>query len=448
MVNLVNSAWRLDRRTLLRGLGFGVALPWLEAMGPMAAAAESSPNTPPRPRRFCAFFFGNGVALPGKDKPEHKEWHWFPHTDGADYQFTKPLEPLAARRADLTILGNLSHATSRALVGHNTGDVWLTGADIRENLVNSISLDQLVARHVGHHTRVPSLVMSSNGGVGPKSRTTTISFDGQGRAIPAESTPRRIFERLFTQPADGDKASRQRALASGRRRVDFLLDDAKSLRHRLGQPDQRRLDEFLQSLSEVESRLVRAEAWLDKALPQVDPNRINLDVSPAGPAEFIRTMFDLIVLAFETDTTRVATYQIGAEDGVGICDRFPAIVGLGNGHHGLSHGNMLNWAKYDRFLSEQYAYFLDRLASVREADERLLDNTVCLYGSGTSTTHNARNYPLVLAGGKSIGLKHGRYLRQPAERSLGDLYLTLLHRFDIPVDKFADNSGEFTEIVS
>jgi hypothetical protein len=443
---MFNAAWRLDRRTMLRGLGGGITLPWLEAMWP-AAAAGAAAAEPARPRRFCGVFFANGVALPGKDKPELRDWHWFPYTEGADYEFNKPLEPLAPRRADMTILGGLSHATSRELVGHATADVWLTGADIRRNTNNSISLDQMIARSVGHHTRVPSLVMSSHGGVGPKTRTTTISFDGEGRQIPAASKPRQIFERLFTQAGDDDKAARLRAVTRGRRQVDFLLDGAASLRRRLGQPDQRRLDEFLQSLAEVESRLARAEAWIDKPLPRVDADRLNLEVSPGGPADFIRTMFDLIVLAFETDTTRVATYQISAEDGVGVCERFPIILGLGKGHHALSHDDIANWAKYDRFLSEQYAYFLDRLANVREGDERMLDNTICLYGSGTSTLHNARNYPLVLAGGKSLGLKHGHFLRQPAERPLGDLFLTLLHRFDIPVEKFADNAGEFTEIV-
>jgi hypothetical protein len=139
--------------------------------------------------------------------------------------------------------------------------------------------------------------------------------------------------------------------------------------------------------AEVESRLTRAEAWIDKPLPKVDADRLNLEVSPDGPADFIRTMFDLIVLAFETDTTRVAPYQISAEDGVGVCERFPIILGLGKGHHALSHDDIANWAKYDRFL------------------------------------------------------------RQPAERPLGDLILTLLHRFDVPVKTFADNAGEFTEIV-
>lgn len=435
------SSWQLDRRTLLRGAGLALALPWLEAM------AHAAPTTPARPKRFCAFFFGNGVALPDKKHAAFQDWHWFPHEEGPDYKFTKSLEPLEGHRSDMTIIGGMSHATSRGLVGHNTADIWLSGADIRENLNNSISIDQLIARHVGNQTRVPSLVMSSSGGTGSKSRTTTISFDGQGRAIPAESSPRAIFERLFERPSEGDHAARKRALASGKRRVDFLLDDAKSLRNRLGQPDQQRLDEFLQSLSEVESRLLRTEDWLDKAMPEVDRTKINLDVSPKGPTDFIRTMFDLIALAFETDTTRVATYQIAAEDGVGICDRFPAIIGLGNGHHGVSHGEPVPWGKYDRYLAEQYSYFLDRLARTNEGGERLLDDTISLYGSGTSTTHNARNYPLIVAGGKNLGFKHGRFIKHTEERSMGDLLLTMLHRLDIPVRSFADNASEFSEIV-
>jgi hypothetical protein len=415
--------------------------------------ADAAPAATKPPKRFCAFFFGNGVNLPSAKHPGHQDWHWFPHTDGADYKFTKSLETLAPHRADMTILGGLSHATSRQLVGHNTVDVWLTGADIRENLNNSASIDQVIARHQADKTRIHSLVLSSHGGVGTKSRSTTIAFDMQGRAIPAESNPRKIFERLFEPPTDGDLAARKKALTSGKRRVDFLLEDARSLRNKLGTPDQQRLDEFLQSLDEVEGRMARAQDWLGKALPQVERGAINLDVSQKGPTDYIRTMYDLIALAFETDTTRSAAYQVTAEDGVGICDRFPAILKLGRagGHHGLSHDEndpASGWGKYDRYLAEQFAYFLDRLAKVREGDSRLLDNTVALYGSGTSNTHNARNYPLVLAGGKSLGLKHGRFIKQKTERPLGDLFLTLLHRFDVPAKSFADNAGEFREILA
>jgi hypothetical protein len=415
--------------------------------------ASAAPTATEKPKRFCAFFFGNGVAL-SKPTDQTSDWNWFPRTDGPDYEFTRSLETLAGHKQNLTIFGQLSHPSSRQLVGHNTGDVWLTGADIRLNLNNSISIDQLIARHYGLHTRIPSLVLSSNGGTGMKSRATTISFDQQGRAIPAESNPRSIFERLFEKPADGDRAARERALSAGRKRVDFLLEDARSLRNRLGRPDQQRLDEFLSSLSEVESRLSRAQTWLGKAIPDVDRSKLNLEVSQQGPTDYIRTMMDLIVLAFETDTSRVATYQISSEDGHGICDRFPGILKIGTGkhggHHSLSHSDPTkdsSWGEYDRYLAEQFAYFLDRLSAIREGETSVLDRTLAMYGSGTSNTHNARNYPIVLAGGKDLGFRHGRYIKAREERPLGDLYVTMLHRLDLPVRKFADNSSEFTEIV-
>jgi len=440
-------SWHLNRRTILRGSGVALALPWLEAMAPAAPAS-------PKPKRFCAFFFGNGVSLTKPTDPT-SDWNWFPRTDGADYKFTKSLETLSGHRGDLTIFGQLSHPSSRQLVGHNTGDVWLSGADIRQNLNNSISIDQFIARDYGQHTRIPSLVLSSHGGTGMKSRATTIPFDQQGRAIPAESNPRSIFERLFEKPADGDRVTRERALASGRKRVDFLLEDARSLRGQLGRPDQQRLDEFLSSLGEVETRLARAQTWLGKAMPNVDRSRINLEVSQKGPTEYIRTMMDLIVLAFETDTTRVATYQISSEDGHGICDRFPGILKIGTGkhggHHGLSHSNPSkdsSWGEYDRYLAEQFAYFLNRLSAIREGETRVLDRTLALFGSGTSSTHHARNYPIVLAGGKDLGFRHGRYIKAREERPLGDLFVTMLQRLDFPVRKFAENSGEFGEVVA
>jgi hypothetical protein len=455
---MARPSWHLDRRTFLRGAGVSLALPWLEAMAKADPPAQ-------RPKRFCAFFFGNGVAIPnpkqGSSDSEYSSnaqdssgadegWSWFPRTGGSDYTLTKPLEPLAPYRSDMSIFGGMSHPASRLLVGHNTVDVWLTGADIRVSLQNSISLDQLIARHAGAHTRIPSLVLSSHGGVGTKSRSTTISFDAQGRSIPAASNPRLVFERLFEPAASGDTAAQQRALASGRRRVDFLLEDARSLRNNLGRPDQRRLDEFLESLREVESRLSRAQSWLGQALPQVDREAVNLDVSPSGPTDYIRSMLNLIVLALETDTTRVAAYQICAEDGVGICDRFPTILGIGNsGHHNLSHTNGgRDWAEYDRYLAEQFAWFLDRLATIREGESRLLDNTMALFGSGTSTTHNARNYPTILAGGANMGLRHGRFFKHETERPLGNLYVTMLKRYGIPVDSFAENDGEFPEILA
>ena len=255
---MARPSWHLDRRTFL----WRPACPW---PCPGWKPCRTPITACPAAQLLCAFFFGNGVALPGRNQAHFQDWHWFPHTDGADYRLTQSLSPLEPYRRDMTIFGGLSHATSRQLVAHNTVDVWLTGADIRVNLENSISIDQVIARRYASQTRIPSLVLSSQGGVGAKSRSTTISFGAQGRAIPAESMPRRIFERLFEPPAEGDALPGNACSPSGyRRRVDFLLDDARSLRNNLGRPDQQRLDEFLQSLSEVETRLVRSQEWLGR----------------------------------------------------------------------------------------------------------------------------------------------------------------------------------------
>ncbi len=380
-----------------------------------------------RPKRFCAFFFGNGVALPDQQSCRtYQDWHWFPHTDGPDYRLTRSLEPLEPHRHDMTIFGGLSHPTSRQLVGHNTVDVWLTGADIRVNLQNSISIDQVIARQYAAHTRIPSLVLSSQGGVGTKSRSTTISFDAQGRAIPAESMPRRVFERLFEPPPRGDLAARERALASGRRRVDFLLEDSRSLRNNLGRPDQQRLDEFLQSLSEVESRLARCARL---ARPGAAAGRSRGD----QPRR----------LAARTD--RLHPHH-ARPDRPGVRDRHDARRRLPDVRRGrrrhlrpLSRDPRHRPRRTSRPQPrQQQPRHLGPLRplprrTVRllpgpprrrsaKGKTRLLDNTMALYGSGTSTTHNARNYPTILAGGQNLGLRHGRFIKQQTERPLGDLY--------------------------
>ena len=201
-----------------------------------------------------------GSRFPSRIPPDAAEgWTWFPSNGGSDYALTKPLEPLAAHRSDLSIFGGMSHPSSRLLVGHNTVDVWLTGADIRFTLDNTISLDQLIARHSGRpHAHPTPWSFSSHGGVGTKSRSTTISFDAQGRQVPRRVGPGRLFRtRLFEPPrtATGPLTGEGGAGLRDAGRVDFLLEDSRSLRNNLGRPDQRRLDEFLESLSEVETRL-------------------------------------------------------------------------------------------------------------------------------------------------------------------------------------------------
>ena len=440
--------WHLNRRTFLHGTGVSLALPYLECMGSASSQASQNP-----PARLCCSFFANGVSLPPEKHPDHKKWHWFPFGEGKDYELTQTLKPLEPFRKDMTILGGLSHPLGRLLVGHATGDIWLTAGDVRgSEYRNSISIDQQYALSQSKHTRIPSLVLSSNGGVGYKTRTATVSFNQQGEAIPAESMPRQIFERLFKQDSSLPLATRRHQIHHDRRIIDMVLEDSKTLRRNLSSLDKAKLDEYLQSVHEIESRIDSTEKWLGTPLPNVDENGLNLEADQKAPEAYIRTLYDLIVLAFQTDTTRSATYLISQEDGKGISDKFPAVaLGL-SGHHSLSHGGgkekgYENWARYDQFLASQQAYFLDRLRNTQEGDRSLLDSTITLFGSATSTTHNARNYPLVLAGGRKLGLKHGEFRKYTEDTPLSNLFFTMLDRLKSPVAKFADSTGSLSELV-
>ncbi len=443
---MAQKSWHLDRRTFLRGTGVAVALPWLESMGRAADVPKE------RPKRVCAVYFANGVSLPPEKHEDHEKWHWFPLGEGRDYRFTQTLSPLEPFRDDLSVLGGLSHPKGRKLVGHATGDIFITGGDVRGSQYrNTISLDQYAASIIGRTTRVPSLVLSSNGGVGYKTRTATISYDQAGEAIPAESAPRQVFDRLFASEEGASLAEKRRKLRQDRRVVDLVLEQSKSLRLKLGKNDREKLDEYLGSVQEIEDRIDRTEAWLGRQRPDVDVSDVDLQADQQAPENYLRTMYDLMYLAFQTDTTRAATFLVSQEDGKGVSDKFPQLaLGLG-GHHGLSHGTGKDkgyerWAQYDQFLAKQFAHFLDRLKTSREGDGNLLDHTVALYGSATSTTHNARNYPLVLAGGSGLGLKHGAYHRFTEHTPCSNLFVTMLDRLGVPVERFADSTGEMSEL--
>lgn len=442
---MAEKSWHLNRRTFLRGMGVSLALPMLEGM-------TASAKTEKRPPRLSCVFFANGVSLPPAKHADHAKWHWFPLGEGKDYRLTDTLKPLEPFRKEMSVLGGLSHPLGRLLVGHATADIWLTGGDVRgSDYRNSISLDQRVAQIQGRHTRIPSLVLSSNGGVGYKTRTATVSFNAEGEAIPAESMPRQIFERLFKEDKTGSLASRKRQLQHDRRIVDLVLDEAKTLRHKLGYNDQQKLEEYLDSVHEIEQRINRTEKWLGTPRPQVDPNSLKLEAKQNAPEDYIRTIYDLMYLAFQTDTSRVATYQISQEDGKGVSDKFPALALSLSGHHSLSHGTgkeggYAAWARYDQFLAKQHAYFLERLRKTQEGDGSLLDNTMVLFGSATSTTHNARNYPLILAGGGQLGLRHGAYHKFTEETPLTNLYVTLLQKLGVETERFADSTGAISEL--
>jgi hypothetical protein len=430
----------VDRRAFLVGAGgVSLALPVLEAMG--AEVAERIP------RRFCALYTANGMSLPRK---EHgiDEWSWFPRAEkSGEFVFGKSTEPLAPFRKQLSFLGGLHHPSGPKADPHVCSDMWLTGAPLhnpKPGTYNTAGLDQVVALHTKKHCRQPSLVLSIDAGTGFLSRTGTISYSLEGRPIPAESSPRRVFNRLFRGDRESLKAERDK-LRRQIKLVDAVAESARSLDRQLGKSDRERMDQYLTSLGEVESRLVAAEKWADVPLKKQDHAHLKLGASPEGePADYYRTMFDLIALAFDADITRSVAFMLNREDGMGISDTFPIKLGLGHTHHWLSHATdkagQLAFAKYDLFLSEQVAHFLGQLAKYKDRDGAVLDNTIVLYGSGASTTHNPRNLPTLVAGGSKMGLKHGTYWRKDGAR-MSNVYLSILRALGVEQESFADSTG-------
>ncbi len=437
---------KIDRRAFLRGMGgAALALPVLDAMG--------GEVTEQAPRRFCALYTANGMSLP-RTENGLDEWSWFPAAESQDeFVFGKSTEPLSPFRKQLSFMGGLQHPSGPKADPHTCSDMWLTGAPLhnpKPGTYNSVALDQVVALHTKQYCRQPSLVLSIDAGTGFLSRTGTISYSLEGRPIPAENNPRRVFNRLFR----GDRDSLQSQRENLQRRiklVDAVVESARSLDQQLGKSDRERMDQYLTSLDEVESRLIASEQWIDIPLKEQDYSHLNLDATSEGePAEYYRTMFDLIALAFDADITRSVAFMLNREDGMGISDTFPLKLGLSKTHHNLSHATdkdgQLGFAKYDLFLSQQLAHFFNRMNGYQDRNGSVLDNTIVLYGSGASTTHTPVNLPTLLAGGANMGLNHGTYWRNDVTR-MSNMYLSILRSMGIEQDSFADSTTTLSESI-
>lgn len=442
----MTKSWHLDRRTFLRGGSAALALPLLDCMNVHASATE-----PEIPRRMCAVYFPFGVSLPKHDS-EFGDWNWFPRGEGQNFEFTNTLKSLTPLKDDVTVLSGLSHPTGWKMGGHDTGDIFLTAAEFKgSRYTNSISIDQYAAMHLGQQTRFPSLTLSSDGGVGEPTRSTTLSFSRKGRPIPALSSPKQVFSRFFDQNASGLRSQRTE-LENTNSMLDLVLQHAHSVEGKLGARDKRKFDEYLTSVREIEKRVERSQQWLDIPRPDVDPTSLALQSTQEDPREYIRTMYDLMYLGFQTDSTRVSTFMLGQVAGATtIANAFPACLGLAGNWHGLAHGagkkgGYENLGRFDQFLADQLAYFLQRLKDTPEGDSNLLDRTMVLYGSSNSRTHNNHNYPLLLAGGKQLGFKHGQYLSYGEQIPLSNLFVTMLDRMNVPVERFADSTGEMSEL--
>ncbi|MCH2371774.1 MAG: DUF1552 domain-containing protein [Pirellulales bacterium] len=431
-------SWHLNRRTILKSLGVSMALPWLECM------SWGSDLEPPR-NRFFAGFFAYGVPMPLDDASDRLRNGWFPVGTGKNYVAPAMHESIMPLRDKITFLSGLSHPSMRSTSAHKGADYFLTGADILKTYdKQTISIDQHVARSIGQDTRFESMVLSSFGGVNRPYRSSTLSFDRAGRPIPALNNPAEIFRRMFGVTTDTER----NALASRGSVIDEILGEARDLNLRLGANDQRKMDEYLNSVRELEKMTARAVEWQSTPKSKVDAQHLDLSLNVTSPREYLTVMYDLMALAFQTDTTRVASFQTACEEG-GLTDRFPSALGLANSSHKLSHEkkDYDDVAKYLSFLNEMHANFIHKLDSIQEGDSTLLDNTLCFYGCATSKTHQATNYPIILSGGKNMGFAHGSHLNYSDEIPLSNLFVTISNQVGGPTESFADSTADISEVL-
>jgi hypothetical protein len=442
---------RLDRRTFLRGASVSLAVPWLECMG--ATSTIAAPATTP-PKRFLALYVGHGFAITRNKDNKGRNWSWYPRvTEDGTMTFGKSMSGFNEFKDRTSVYYGLEHPRVVSFNGHGTADSFLTGSKI-DDAVRSPSLDQVAALVHGKKTRYPSLVLGNESGLGSSGGSRTLSYNRFGRPIPAVNDVQKIYDSLFNSDPKLQEDDIRR-LRTDKRLVDRVLESHKDLKRRLGKSDSEKLDHYLHSLNEVEQDLIRLRLWLDKPKPKVDSRVLDFEAGVKAPESFVRTMYNLIFLAFQTDSTRYATYMLQNMSG-GAWNQMPrTALGLGGSHHDLAHGAagqnpkaLERLGTFDKFHGDLLAEFIKKLDSVQEANGTLLDNTVIMYGSSNSRTHVNRDYPMMICGGSNLGFKHGSlYELQASGAPLNNLYTSILNALDVPTEKFSDSKGELTQVM-
>lgn len=433
----------ISRRTMLRGLGTAVALPLLDAMIPSGSSAEKGPKPP---RRAAFIYTPNGAYMP----------YWWPKTVGTDFELTPCLEPMADHRKDMIVFGGLTCDKARPN-GDGAGDharasgAFLTGAQPRKtagaNFQAGLSADQLAALQLGDRTRLPSLELAIEKYRGAGNCDSgyscvyehTLSWRDSTTPVPPEVNPRQVFDRLFgDKPHDPDAAARNELRASV---LDSVLEDAKDLNRKLGGSDKRKLDQYLSGVRELEKRVTRAE----RLSPLTVPDDVSRPVGvPADLTEHIRLMCDLMVLALQTDSTRICTFMLGREGS----EQKYRMVGVNEGHHSISHHmnrptNLDKLKVINTYLVSQLAYLTAKLKSVKEGEGTLLDSCMIAFGSAIAdpNRHHHHDLPVLLVGGGGGTIKTGRYVRYKADTPLNNLWLAMLERLGAKATKLGDSTG-------
>jgi hypothetical protein len=435
----------ITRRTLLRGLGAVIALPYLEVMGGRTLAADTGAK---EPRRLACFYIPGAV----------NRHTWFPKDAGRDYTLADAHRPLEQLRDEFSVLTNLSHITGR-ISGHVHPYNWLTGHNINVvpgTVTNSVSVDQVAAKHLGP-TWVPSLALSFADGVG----TTTLSRNAMGVDVPATANYRTVFERLFP-PADKAQLKEAEArIALDKSVLDTAGEGVRGVQRHLGADDRRRLDQYLESIREVEKRLDDSRAILERGRPKFDEQAVKtVPQGKNGMREHIELMMDLIALAFQTDMTRVVTHSLGGEGGPNY-DEYKEwaqqngapVRGAHDVHHkgggAADSPDAKVLAARDEMLVACFARLVGKLKGVRAADGTLLDHTVLLFGGAQISSHSGKSFPTLLAGGRKLGFKHGQHVKWESDkRPMSDLYLTILQQLGCPVTTFKESTGPLAEVLA
>ena len=433
----------LSRRTVLKGFGTALALPFLDAMTPAFARAQERAAAP---MRFGGVYVPNGAPIGNSPTTS-----WMPKAAG-ELEITPILTPLAEHRDSVTVIGNLSRAGGRNATDHAVSSAgWLSGVVAKQTEAQDISLgitiDQVLAKHIGQESAIPSLEFATEdfsgyiGGCVPGYSCTymnTISWAGEVSPLPMEINPRVAFERMFGRA--GDAESRIRRMRENRSILDSIADEARRLQQRVGTEDRARLSDYLDDVREIERRIQRTEAGNAASVTSV--------AAPVGIPEAFEEhaaqMFDLLAVAFQADLTRVFTYMMAREASMRT---FP-VLGISEAHHDVSHhGNaapkMQQHARITTHFMALFAKFVEKLKAAPEGDGSVLDHSLIAFGTGMSDgqAHNAYPLPFTLVGGAGGRLKGNRFIVAPEYTSIANVWLSVADMFGTPLEKFGESTG-------
>src|SRR5688572_21584819 len=429
----------LPRRTVLRGLGASLSLPLLDAMLPAFSIRARAATT--RAHRFLAFYVPNGMAME----------YWTPKGEGRDFELSPILEPLAPFRNQMLVLTGIDASWNYIHAGASGSFLTGTtrGGRNEVEILADVSMDQLLARHFANETQVPSLELSmdapANAGACTGSLscayTHTLSWRSATQPLPMEWNPRAVFETLFGDSGSTARAAREARLLQNKSLLDSVNGKLANLRKRLGPQDQNKMEQYTESIRDVERRIQRAEEQIDVELPSMDAPQ----GAPPVFEDHLALMLDLQLLAFQSDLTRVISFMVGKEQSA---RPYPQI-GVPEAHHPLSHHDnvpelIAQMSKINRYHTQLFAKYLAKLRATPDGDGSLLDHMTILYGSGisNSTRHSGDNLPLLLVGGGAGRLKGGRHLTYSGQPTMANLLVTLMEKLDVPVERLGGSTGK------